>query len=74
MTSIDGKRSWVRIMYEKKKGRFVRLMEAMNNLGLELTDTSVTTTNGAVLISSCLEVKNYFYNLIQFIQRDLHIS
>lgn len=56
VTSIDGNRSWVRIIYEKRKGRFVRLMEAMNNLGLELTDTSVTTTNGAVLVSSCLEV------------------
>jgi len=47
---------WVKIVFEKKRGGFNRLMEAMNALGFELVDTIVTTSNGAMLVSSCVKV------------------
>lgn len=33
-------------------------MEAMSVLGFEFVDMSVTTTKGAVLVTSCVEVRN----------------
>lgn len=56
MTNIDGNKLWIKIILEKKRGRFTRLIEAMTYLGLELTDTNVTTSKGAMLVSSCVEV------------------
>ncbi|OMO64973.1 hypothetical protein COLO4_31670 [Corchorus olitorius] len=55
VTSIDGNRLLIKITFEKKKGCFTKLMEAMNYLGFELTDTNVTTFKGAMLFSSCIQ-------------------
>lgn len=57
MTSIDGTRLWIKIVCQKVKGGFSKLMEAMSVLGFDLTDISVTTSKGAILVTSCVEVK-----------------
>ncbi|GFZ06276.1 hypothetical protein Acr_18g0004460 [Actinidia rufa] len=54
VTQIDGNKLWIKIVFEKKKGGFTKLMEAMSVLGYEFTDTSVTTSKGAILITACL--------------------
>lgn len=45
------------MVFEKKRGRLIKLLEAMSTLGLELTDTAVTTSKGAMLVTSCVEVR-----------------
>ena len=64
MTQIDGNKLWVKIIIEKKRGRFKKLMEAMNTFDIELIDTNVTTTKGAFLITTCIQVINSRKNLI----------
>ncbi|BFG27584.1 hypothetical protein CerSpe_138580 [Prunus speciosa] len=54
VTQIDGNKLWVKAILEKKRGGFTKLMEAMTAFGFELTDTSVTTSDGAMLVSSCV--------------------
>ncbi|PSR98537.1 Transcription factor like [Actinidia chinensis var. chinensis] len=56
-TQIDGTKVWIKIVFEKKKGGFTKLMEAMSVLGYEFTDTSATTSRGAILITACLVVR-----------------
>ncbi|XP_060670690.1 transcription factor DYT1 [Ziziphus jujuba] len=46
---------WIKMVFEKKRGRLIKLLEAMSTLGLELTDTAVTTSKGAMLVTSCVE-------------------
>lgn len=58
MTPINGNKLWVKVVLEKKRGGFTKLMEAMTDFGFELTDTSVTTSNGAMLVSSCVMVSH----------------
>lgn len=58
MTQIDGNKLWLKAILEKKRGGFTKLMEAMTAFGFELTDTSVTTSNGAMLVSSCVMVSH----------------
>ncbi|KAK4588094.1 hypothetical protein RGQ29_019187 [Quercus rubra] len=55
VTQIDGNKLWIKIIFEKKRGGFTRLMEAMTAFGFELIDTSVTTSKGAMLVSSCVK-------------------
>ncbi|XVE51212.1 hypothetical protein DITRI_Ditri02bG0021600 [Diplodiscus trichospermus] len=55
VTTIDGNKLLIKIILEKKKGCFTKLLEAMNCLGFELSETSVTTFKGAMLISSCVQ-------------------
>ncbi|KAL5772636.1 hypothetical protein ACOSP7_012243 [Xanthoceras sorbifolium] len=55
VTKIDGKKIWMKIIFEKKRGRFTKLLEAMTYLGFEMTDTNVTTYKGAILLSACVE-------------------
>ncbi|KAA8519935.1 hypothetical protein F0562_014155 [Nyssa sinensis] len=57
VTHIDDSKLWMKIVFEKKRGGFTKLMEAISVLGFEFTNTSVTTSKGAILISSCLETK-----------------
>jgi len=56
VAQIDGNKLWVKIIIEKKRGRFRKLMEALNNFSIELIDTNLTTTKGAFLITSCIQV------------------
>lgn len=56
MTDIDGKRLWIRIVFEKKRGAITKFLEALTSVGFELTDANVTTSKGAILVSSCVEV------------------
>lgn len=56
MTRIDENKLWMKIVFEKKIGGFTKLIEALNFLGIELVDTNVITTKGAVLVTSCIEV------------------
>ncbi|RDX87426.1 Transcription factor DYT1, partial [Mucuna pruriens] len=58
VAQIDGNKLWVKIVIEKKRGRFNKLMEALNNFGIELIDTNLTTTKGALLITSCIQGKD----------------
>ncbi|KAI4296536.1 hypothetical protein L6164_036486 [Bauhinia variegata] len=58
VTQIDGNKLWIKIVFEKKKGRFKKLIETMNAFGIELMDTNATTTKGAFLITSCIRGKH----------------
>ncbi|KAK7319575.1 hypothetical protein RJT34_04298 [Clitoria ternatea] len=55
VTKIDGNKFWVKMIIEKKRGRFRKLMEAMSTFSLELMDTNVTTVKGAFLITTCMQ-------------------
>ena len=39
----------VKIICTQKRGGFLRLMQAMDSFGLQVTDANVTTSNGLVL-------------------------
>ncbi|XP_050370849.1 transcription factor DYT1-like [Argentina anserina] len=54
VTQIDGNKLWIKAVFAKKRGGFTKLMEAMTEFGFELTDTSVTTSSGAMMVSSCV--------------------
>ncbi|KAM1154555.1 hypothetical protein FF1_036872 [Malus domestica] len=54
VTKIDGNKLWVKAVLEKKRGGFTKLMGAMTAFGFELTDTSITTSSGAMMVSSCV--------------------
>ncbi|GJY28263.1 transcription factor DYT1 [Tanacetum coccineum] len=60
VTHIDENKLWVKIVFEKKLGGFTKLIEALSILGIELVDISVTTTKGAVLVTSCIVGINGF--------------
>ncbi|KAH1242863.1 Transcription factor DYT1 [Glycine max] len=55
-TKIDGNKLWVKMIIEKKRGRFKKLMEAMDNIGIELIDTNVTTLKKAYLVTTFMQV------------------
>ncbi|KAK3014676.1 hypothetical protein RJ639_009989, partial [Escallonia herrerae] len=52
---VDGSKLWIKIVFQKKRGGFTKLMEAMNVLGCDITDTSLTTSKGAFLFTSSVE-------------------
>ncbi|MBA0695341.1 hypothetical protein Goari_001970, partial [Gossypium aridum] len=54
VSNIDGNKFLIKIIVEKKRGCFTQLIEAMNYLGFELSETNVTTFSGAMLFSSCV--------------------
>ncbi|XP_071699879.1 transcription factor DYT1 [Rutidosis leptorrhynchoides] len=55
VTRMEENKLWVKIVFEKKLGGFTKLIEAIiRMLGAELVDTNVTTTKGAVLVTSCI--------------------
>ncbi|XP_047147074.1 transcription factor DYT1-like [Vigna umbellata] len=58
VAQIDENKFWVKIIIEKKRGSFSKLMETLNYFGIELMDTNLTTTKGAFLITSCIQGKN----------------
>ncbi|XP_073060055.1 transcription factor DYT1 [Primulina eburnea] len=54
---VDGGRLWIKMIFEKKKrGGLTKVIEAMAMLGFDLIDTSITTSKGAVLVTTFLEV------------------
>uniref|UniRef100_A0A6N2KXG2 BHLH domain-containing protein n=1 Tax=Salix viminalis TaxID=40686 RepID=A0A6N2KXG2_SALVM len=55
VSNIDGDKLWIKIILEKKRGGFGRLMEKMACFGLELIDSNVTTSKGAMLVTACVE-------------------
>ncbi|KAF8031420.1 hypothetical protein BT93_D0583 [Corymbia citriodora subsp. variegata] len=54
VTSIDENKLWIKIIIPKRRNRFTKLLQTLSICGLELTDTSVTTFKGTMLISSCI--------------------
>ncbi|KAE8664490.1 pentatricopeptide repeat-containing protein [Hibiscus syriacus] len=57
VTYIDGNTLLIKIVLQKKRGCFTKLIETMDYLGFELSETSVTTFKGAMLFSSCVHGK-----------------
>ncbi|XP_039049398.1 transcription factor DYT1-like [Hibiscus syriacus] len=57
VTNIDGNMLLIKIILQKKRGCFTKLIETMDYLGFELSETSVTTFKGAMLFSSCVHGK-----------------
>ncbi|KAJ0583153.1 putative transcription factor bHLH family [Helianthus annuus] len=55
VTRMDENKLWMKIVFEKKVGGFTKLIEAMSLHGIELINTNVITTKGAVLVTSCIE-------------------
>ncbi|XP_031261003.1 transcription factor DYT1-like [Pistacia vera] len=55
VTGIDGNKLWIRVVFEKKRGGITKFLEALTSLGFELTDANVTTSKGAILVSSCFK-------------------
>lgn len=53
---VSGTKLWIRIVFGKKRGALTKLMEAISFLGIDLNDTTITTSRGAVLFTSFGEV------------------
>lgn len=76
VAQIDGNKLWVKAILEKKRGGFTKLVEALTYFGFELTDTNVTTSNGAMVVSSILTVSpcktrsetKYIYSMVMLIK------
>lgn len=70
VSQIDEHKLWIKILFEKRKGAFTKLIQAMNSVGFELTDTSVTTVQGAVLVTTLINVsaclQQQFLNFTNF--------
>ncbi|CAE6184857.1 unnamed protein product [Arabidopsis arenosa] len=47
---------WLKIITEKKAGIFSKFMEVMRFLGFEIIDISLTTSSGAILICSSVQI------------------
>lgn len=56
VTNVEGNKLWMKMIFEKRKGRITKLIEALTSNGFDLTDTTVTTLEGAVMVSSSVEV------------------
>ncbi|XP_055805688.1 transcription factor DYT1-like isoform X2 [Solanum dulcamara] len=56
VAQIGPTKLWIKIVCQKKRGGFTKLMEAMNVLGFDLNDTSATASKGALLVTSSVEV------------------
>ncbi|KAM7255141.1 hypothetical protein ACFE04_020382 [Oxalis oulophora] len=52
---IDGKKLWMKIVFENKRGILTNVLETIAKLGYELTHFTMTTYKGGVLVSSFLQ-------------------
>ncbi|KAK9267440.1 hypothetical protein L1049_009866 [Liquidambar formosana] len=55
VTNFGGEKLWIKIVFEKKRGGFTKLLQTMSFLGFEFTDTSVSTSKGAIHVTSYVE-------------------
>ncbi|KAK2383226.1 hypothetical protein P8452_38432 [Trifolium repens] len=55
VAKIDGNNLWVKMIIENKRGRFKKLIEDLDNSNIEMIDVSVTTMEGAYLITATLK-------------------
>ncbi|CAH9141745.1 unnamed protein product [Cuscuta epithymum] len=53
---ISQNKLWIKVVCKNRKGAFTKLMEAMKVIGAQLNDTSATTSRGALLVTSTLEL------------------
>ncbi|ESQ55244.1 hypothetical protein EUTSA_v10027186mg [Eutrema salsugineum] len=53
---IGDRKFWLKITTEKKPGIFTKLMEVMRFIGFEIIDVSLTTSSGAILICSSVQI------------------
>ncbi|OAY52299.1 hypothetical protein MANES_04G072000v8 [Manihot esculenta] len=63
VAQIDGNEFFVKVFCEHKPGGFVRLMEALDSLGLEVTNANVTSFRG--LVSNVLKVEKKDSEMVQ---------
>ncbi|GAV68992.1 HLH domain-containing protein/bHLH-MYC_N domain-containing protein [Cephalotus follicularis] len=63
VAQIDGNEFFVNVFCEHKTGGFVKLMEALNSLGLEVTHANMTSFRG--LVSNVLKVRKKDSEIVQ---------
>ncbi|CAA7054639.1 unnamed protein product [Microthlaspi erraticum] len=56
LCKIGERKFWLKITTEKKAGIFTKFMEVMRFLGFEIIDISLTTSSGAILICSSVQI------------------
>lgn len=56
MCKIGERKLWLKITTEKKPGIFTKFMEVMRFMGLEIIDITLTTSCGATLICSSVQI------------------
>lgn len=67
MAHIGPTKLWIKIVCQKKRGGFTKLMETMNVLGFDLNDTSVTASRGALLVTASVEVGETYVKKMNFL-------
>lgn len=58
MAKVDKNKIWVKMILVNKRGRLLKLIEDLNDSRIEMIDISVTTIEGAYLVTATLQVRN----------------